>query len=42
LFWTRVHGVLSLELAGHFQGMDVDPAALVTEEIEALANRTRQ
>ncbi|MET7277539.1 TetR/AcrR family transcriptional regulator [Kribbella sp. NPDC005582] len=42
LFWTRVHGVLSLELAGHFQGMDVDPAALVTAEVEALANRTRQ
>lgn len=40
LFWTRLHGVLSLELAGHFAGMSVDPAALVTEEIEALADRT--
>ncbi len=36
LFWTRVHGVLSLELAGHFTGMDVDPAALVAEEIKTL------
>ncbi|MFK4086709.1 TetR/AcrR family transcriptional regulator [Kribbella sp. NPDC020789] len=42
LFWTRVHGVLSLELAGHFAGMEVDPAALVTEEIGALADRTGQ
>ncbi|TDD56198.1 TetR/AcrR family transcriptional regulator [Kribbella antibiotica] len=42
LFWTRVHGVLSLELAGHFAGMDVDPAALVTQEIGALADRTGQ
>ncbi|WP_405062058.1 TetR/AcrR family transcriptional regulator [Kribbella sp. NBC_01505] len=40
LFWTRLHGVLSLELAGHFAGMSLDPAALVTEEIGALAVRT--
>ena len=42
LFWTRLHGVLSLELAGHFAGMDVDPAALVSQEIGALADRTGQ
>ncbi|MFC9689748.1 TetR-like C-terminal domain-containing protein [Kribbella sp. NPDC056951] len=36
LFWTRLHGVLSLELAGHFSGMDVDPAGLVADEIKAL------
>ncbi|OJF11148.1 TetR-like C-terminal domain-containing protein [Couchioplanes caeruleus] len=25
-FWTRLHGVVSLEIAGHFAGMDFDPA----------------
>lgn len=37
-FWTRLHGVLSLELAGHFTGMDFDPAHLYTAEAEALAH----
>ncbi|MFE2722637.1 TetR/AcrR family transcriptional regulator [Kitasatospora sp. NPDC059327] len=36
-FWTRLHGVLSLELAGQFTGMDFDPAQLYTAETEALA-----
>ncbi|MFI5530026.1 TetR/AcrR family transcriptional regulator [Kitasatospora sp. NPDC051853] len=36
-FWTRLHGVLSLELAGHFTGMGFDPAELYTAEAEALA-----
>ncbi|RZS30549.1 TetR family transcriptional regulator [Herbihabitans rhizosphaerae] len=35
-FWTRVHGVLSLELAGHFAGMDVDPAQLFADEVDTL------
>ncbi|MFJ5806279.1 TetR/AcrR family transcriptional regulator [Streptomyces sp. NBC_01426] len=35
-FWTRLHGVLSLELAGHFAGMDLDPALLFTAELEDL------
>ncbi|MFD9124833.1 TetR/AcrR family transcriptional regulator [Kitasatospora sp. NPDC059571] len=35
-FWTRLHGVLSLELAGHFTGMDLDPALLYTAEAESL------
>lgn len=34
--WTRVHGTLSLELAGHFAGMDVDPAALFEAELTSL------
>ncbi|WP_354637783.1 TetR/AcrR family transcriptional regulator [Kitasatospora camelliae] len=38
-FWTRLHGVLSLELAGHFQGMGFDPAALFTAELDRLAER---
>ncbi|MFD5244049.1 TetR/AcrR family transcriptional regulator [Amycolatopsis sp. NPDC058340] len=35
-FWTRVHGVLSLELAGHFAGMGFDPALLFAAEVDGL------
>ncbi|MFH9012744.1 TetR/AcrR family transcriptional regulator [Streptomyces sp. NPDC017943] len=35
-FWTRLHGVLSLELAGHFTGMGFDPARLYEAELDAL------
>ncbi|MCT4353897.1 TetR/AcrR family transcriptional regulator [Streptomyces sp. Je 1-79] len=35
-FWTRLHGVLSLELAGHFTGMDLDPALLFAAELDDL------
>lgn len=35
-FWTRVHGVLSLELAGHFTGMGFDPALLFAAELDSL------
>ncbi|UUU22235.1 TetR/AcrR family transcriptional regulator [Streptomyces sp. DSM 40750] len=35
-FWTRLHGVLSLELAGHFNGMEFDPAQFYAAEVEAL------
>ncbi|MFE2034854.1 TetR/AcrR family transcriptional regulator [Streptomyces scopuliridis] len=35
-FWTRLHGVLSLELAGHFKGMGFDPALLFTAELDDL------
>jgi len=31
-FWTRLHGVLSLELAGHFDGMNVDAELLYDQE----------
>lgn len=34
--WTRLHGVLSLELAGHFTGMGFDPAQLFAAELEEL------
>ncbi|WBB63345.1 TetR/AcrR family transcriptional regulator [Streptomyces sp. WMMC500] len=34
--WTRLHGVLSLELAGHFTGMRFDPAELYAAEVAAL------
>ncbi|MGW2742202.1 TetR/AcrR family transcriptional regulator [Streptomyces sp. NPDC001450] len=36
-FWTRLHGMLSLELAGHFTGMGFDPELLFTAEVEGLA-----
>ncbi|MCS0602823.1 TetR/AcrR family transcriptional regulator [Streptomyces sp. LP11] len=35
-FWTRLHGVLSLELAGHFTGMGFDPAELYGAETASL------
>ncbi|WP_395574185.1 TetR/AcrR family transcriptional regulator [Streptomyces sp. BK79] len=38
-FWTRLHGVLSLELAGHFTGMSFDPALLYAAELDDLAAR---
>ncbi|MFJ7179408.1 TetR/AcrR family transcriptional regulator [Streptomyces massasporeus] len=37
-FWTRLHGVLSLELAGHFTGMGFDPAQFFAAEVESLAS----
>ncbi|WP_406464165.1 TetR/AcrR family transcriptional regulator [Streptomyces sp. NBC_01622] len=38
-FWTRLHGVLSLELAGHFTGMGFDPAELFASELAELVER---
>ena len=38
-FWTRLHGVLSLELAGHFAGMEFDPGLLFAEELKDLLTR---
>lgn len=35
-FWTRLHGVLSLELAGHFTTMGFDPADLWDAEVRSL------
>lgn len=35
-FWTRLHGVLSLELAGHFVGMSIDTDQLYAAEIHSL------
>ncbi|MEV7598957.1 TetR/AcrR family transcriptional regulator [Kitasatospora sp. NPDC089797] len=34
--WTRLHGVLSLELAGHFAGMGFDAARLYEAEVADL------
>ncbi|WP_282793446.1 TetR/AcrR family transcriptional regulator [Streptomyces sp. CC224B] len=35
-FWTRLHGALSLELAGHFSGMGFDPAVLFAAELDSV------
>ncbi|MFE9845272.1 TetR/AcrR family transcriptional regulator [Streptomyces goshikiensis] len=35
-FWTRLHGVLALELSGHFAGMGLDPALLYEAELDLL------
>ena len=36
LWWTRLQGLLSLEVAGHFTTMGFDPALLFATEVEAL------
>ncbi|WP_399886260.1 TetR/AcrR family transcriptional regulator [Streptomyces sp. BBFR51] len=38
-FWSRLHGVLSLELAGQFTGMGFDPALLFAAELDDLLDR---
>ncbi|RLK58663.1 TetR/AcrR family transcriptional regulator [Actinokineospora cianjurensis] len=39
LFWTRLHGILSLDLAGHFAGMNLNPDLLIVEEVDAITAR---
>lgn len=36
IWWTRLHGLISLEVAGHFALMAFDPALLYETEVEAL------
>ncbi|WP_371405066.1 TetR-like C-terminal domain-containing protein [Kribbella sp. NBC_00662] len=40
-FWSRLHGVVSLELTGHFAGMGMDPARLLDSEISELVSSDR-
>jgi hypothetical protein len=37
LAWTRLHGVLSLELDGHLTATGIDPALLYQAEVDFLA-----
>jgi AcrR family transcriptional regulator len=37
VFWTRLSGVLSLELAGQFAGMGFDPEQLYAAEVRSVA-----
>ncbi|BBX64289.1 TetR family transcriptional regulator [Mycobacterium saskatchewanense] len=34
--WTRIHGVVSLELVGQFTHLDIDPALLIAGEMNHL------
>ena len=36
VLWTRLHGAISLEVEGHFDGMGFDPALLYDTEVDAL------
>ncbi len=36
IWWTRLHGLISLEVEGHFSLMAFDPALLYETEVEAL------
>ncbi|MFC1436298.1 TetR/AcrR family transcriptional regulator [Streptacidiphilus sp. N1-3] len=38
-FWTRLHGVISLQVAGHFTGMGFDPERLFDAEVEHLLDQ---
>ncbi|MGR4878050.1 TetR/AcrR family transcriptional regulator [Streptomyces sp. LARHCF249] len=38
-FWSRLHGVLAMELGGHFTGMGFDPALLFQAELDVLSAR---
>ncbi|AOS62194.1 TetR/AcrR family transcriptional regulator [Actinoalloteichus hymeniacidonis] len=38
-FWTRLHGLLSLEIAGHFTGMEFDADLLFAAEVDELSER---
>lgn len=37
LVWSRLHGFVSLELAGNFASMGIDPAAVFERELAAMA-----
>jgi AcrR family transcriptional regulator len=41
-FWTRTHGVISLELAGQFTGMGFDPEQLFAEEVDVVLAESEQ
>ncbi|WP_033339310.1 TetR/AcrR family transcriptional regulator [Catenuloplanes japonicus] len=38
LLWSRLHGVVSLEVQGAFTGMGHDPATLLTMEMDSFAD----
>lgn len=37
LIWSRLHGIVSLEIAGNFASMSIDPGQLFETELTALA-----
>ena len=36
VWWSRLHGLISLELAGHLAATGIDPALLYQAEVEAM------
>ncbi len=36
IWWSRLHGLMSLEVEGHFRSTGFDPALLYDSEVEAL------
>ena len=40
--WTRLHGILSLELAGHFTDDLPDPEVIYEAELDELDSMLRQ
>ncbi len=42
LAWTRLHGLVSLEIEGAFAAMEMDPALLFDAEVEELVRRAQQ
>jgi hypothetical protein len=41
LTWTRLHGLISLELGQHLAATGVDPALLYEQEVRSLLRRAR-
>jgi AcrR family transcriptional regulator len=42
VLWTRMHGVVSLEVAGQFAHLDLDPAEFFSEEVESAVAQASQ
>lgn len=40
--WTRLHGVVGLELTGALDRMDLDPALLLDDEVRRLVAEARR
>lgn len=38
IVWARLHGIVSLEVQGRFNGMGHQPATLLRAEMESLAD----
>lgn len=41
LWWTRLHGLISLELGGHMAATGIEPALLYRTEVETMLARLR-
>jgi hypothetical protein len=40
LTWSRLHGLISLEIGGNFVSMDVDAASLFEAKVDQLVSQT--